>query len=91
MIGELFQVLEFVTSVLVIITLYLISRSYKWWLAYAVNSVLFSAVSLYFGRYWFGLMGACLCVTAVRNYIIAKKKEKYYDALGEFESIDSIS
>lgn len=88
---NVFQVLEFITSALVIVTLYLISRSYKWWLAYAVNSVLFSGVSLYFGRYPFALMGVCLCVAAVRNYIVAKKKEKYYGALEEFEPIDSIS
>lgn len=73
---ELFQILEFVTSALVIVTLYLVSRSYKWWLAYAANSVLFSVVSMYHGRYWFALMGACLCATAIKNYVVAKKKEK---------------
>lgn len=74
MIDGIFQILEFVTSALVIVTLYLIPRSYKWWLAYAANSVLFSVVSTYFGRYWFALMGACLFVTAVRNYYIGRKK-----------------
>lgn len=74
--NELFQVLEFVTSVLVIVTLYLVSRSYKWWAAYAANSVLFSAVSLYFGRDWFALMGLCLCITALKNYVVAGKKER---------------
>lgn len=76
MIGDLFQILEFATSALVIVTLYLLSRSYKWWIAYAVNSVLFSLVSLYYGRNWFALMGFCLCVTAVKNYIVAKRKAK---------------
>lgn len=85
MMNELFQLLEFATSAMVIITLYLVSRSYKWWLAYAANSVLFSAVSLYFGRDWFALMGLCLCVTALRNYTKLKKKEK------DYETIDPIS
>lgn len=71
---ELFGVLEFVTSVLVIVTLYLISRSHKWWLAYAVNSVLFLGVALYFGRNWFALMGFCLCITAIKNYIVEGRK-----------------
>lgn len=72
--NTLFQVLEFVTSALVIVTLYLLPRSYKWWLAYAANSVLFSGVSVYWGRYWFALMGACLCITAIKNYVVEKKK-----------------
>lgn len=71
-----FRMAEAITSTLVIVTLYLIPRSYKWWLAYAANSILFSVVSICGGFPWFGLMGACLFVTAVRNYVIAKKKEE---------------
>ena len=87
MVDKIFQILEFATSGLVIVTLYLIPRSYKWWLAYAVNSILFSGVSLYYGRFWFALMGACLCITAIRNYITTKRKIKK-DC---YETIDSIS
>jgi len=76
MIDGLFQILELITSVLVVVTLYLISRHYKYWLAYTANSVLFLVVSAYWGRYWFALMGLCLGITAVRNYIVAKKKEE---------------
>lgn len=76
MMDKLFQILEFITSLLVIITLYLIPRSYKWWLVYSVNSILFAGVSVYWGRYWFAGMGICLCVTSFRNYIIAKRKIK---------------
>ncbi len=71
----IFHVLEFVTSALVIMTLFLIPRGNRWWVAYSANSILFSVVSLYFGRYWFALMGLCLFITAVRNYVIGKKKE----------------
>jgi hypothetical protein len=72
---NLFWALEFISSALVIVTLYLIGRSYKWWIAYAANSILFAGVAIYNETYWFALMGCCLCVTAIRNYYIAKKKE----------------
>lgn len=76
MIDTLFQILEVATSVLVVTTLYLIPRGYKWWLAYAANSILFLVVMAYFGRYPPALMGLCLGVTAVRNYCTGKKKEE---------------
>ena len=74
MVDKIFQILEPATSGLVIVTLYLLSRSYKWWLAYAVNSALFAVVMLYYGRVWPALMGTCLGVTAIKNYIVAKRK-----------------
>ena len=69
-------IIEFITSSLVIVTLYLIPRSYKWWLAYAGNSILFSVVSICRGAPWFALMGFCLCVTAIKNYVVEGKKKK---------------
>ena len=72
-------IIEFITSSLVILTLYLIPRSYKWWLAYAGNSLLFSAVSICRGAPWFALMGFCLCATAVKNYVVGKRKKEEKD------------
>lgn len=72
---NLFWALEAISSALVIITLYLVGQNYKWWIAYAINSLLFASVAIYNGVYWFSFMGCCLCIAAVRNYYIAKKKE----------------
>jgi len=86
---KLFQVLEFVTSFLVVATLYLLPRSHKWWLAYAGNSVLFSGVSLYWDRPWFALMGFILFITAVKNYIVEERKLE--EEKGSDENKDPIS
>lgn len=75
MVDTLFQVLQFMTSTLVIVTLYLVTRSYKWWLGYAANSILFSVVSIYKDAPWFACMGVCLCATAIKNYRVEKRKE----------------
>ena len=69
-------IFEFITSFLVIVTLYLIPRSYKWWLAYAVNSILFAIVSMYRGAPWFALMGLALCTTAIKNYVVEGRKKR---------------
>ena len=69
-------ILEFITSALVIVTLYLIPWSYKWWLAYAANSILFAIVSICRGAPWFGLMGLILCITAIKNYIVEERKKE---------------
>ena len=68
-------ILEFITSSLVIVTLYLIPRSHKWWLAYAANSVLFSVISICRGAPWFAAMGIALFITAVKNYVVGKRKK----------------
>jgi len=62
------NILEFVTSSLVIVTLFLIPLDNKWWLAYAANSLLFAGVSWYKKAPWFAAMGLCLCLTAIKNY-----------------------
>ncbi|WP_287585489.1 hypothetical protein [Candidatus Borrarchaeum sp.] len=73
---KLFKVLDFVTSALVIVTLYLIPRSHKWWLAYAANSLLFSAVTAHNKVPGLTLMGFCLCGTAIKNYIVEGRKKR---------------
>jgi len=70
------HIAEALSAFLTILTLYLVVRSYKWWLFYAVNCILFAGVNAYKHLLWYAIMGIFLCCIGIKNYRAGRLKEK---------------
>ena len=70
------KVLDILASVLTVVSLNLVVKSYKWWLLYSFASVCFIIVC--FSNHITGLtlMGCFLLATGIKNYVIGKRKDK---------------
>lgn len=73
---ELIQILDFVSAAIIVITLNLVVRNYRWWIVYALNCILFGLVTIYNGLPGLTIMAVILGITGVKNYFVEKKKEK---------------
>jgi len=74
--NTLIKIFDILASILTVLSLYLISKSYKWWILYCFSSILFTIVCFYNKIYGLTLMGVCLFFTGINNYRIGKKNDK---------------
>jgi len=70
--------MDIITAIIIITSLFMVEKHYKWWLLYAGNSILFSIVTACKGLPGLTIMGLILCIIGIRNYILAKRKQKGY-------------
>jgi len=89
MLSNLIRVFDIVSSILTVLCLYLVTKTYKAWIIYAFSCALFTIVcgynsfSFLDGRLRLvenavpGLtaMGVTLFIIGIRNYILGKRKE----------------
>ena len=68
------RILDVLTALLVIITLNLVDRNYKFWLIYAFGNFLYIIVVLQKGLYGWAVAGLILFLTGLNNYRKGKKK-----------------
>jgi len=72
--NSLIRVLDVVLCILVIVSLNLVSRSYKIWLLYSASSLLQVFVCAYKQMPGMAVMGAVLFLTGIKNYLQGRKK-----------------
>lgn len=70
--NSLIRVLDVLAAVLIVVSLNLVTRSYKFWILYAIASILFVVVCVYNWIPGLALMGVFLSFTGVRNYQIGR-------------------
>jgi len=70
------QILDVIGAVLIVIALNMVRRDYRWWLFYSGTNIIFSTITIHKGLPGLTVMGFILCLTGVKNYYSAKKKEK---------------
>ena len=76
MYNTLLKVCDILASTITVVSLFMVSKSYKWWLVYAVGSILFIIVTA--SNHIFGLtcMGTVLFFVGVNNYIKGRNEYK---------------
>jgi len=74
---SLLKVFDILASVLTIVSLNLVVKSYKYWLLYVVASIFFIIVCA--ANHIIGLtcMGVFLLLTGIKNYYLGRKQEKH--------------
>jgi len=70
------QVLDVAAAILIIISLNMVTRNYKWWLLYSAADVIFSMVTISKRLPGLTVMGLVLCVTGIINYRREKRKKE---------------
>jgi len=75
MFAEIIKILDILASVLTVVSLNFVMRSYKFWGVYTFASVCFIIVCAYNKIPGLTLMGCFLLVTGIKNYIQGRKKE----------------
>jgi len=68
------RVIEIVGAIWLTTAIFMLGRSYRWWLFYALANIPFSIVSIEAEKYGYALMGFVCCASGIRNYFIEKKK-----------------
>lgn len=72
----LIKILDILASTLTVLSLAMVSKSYKWWIVYCIASILFTIV-VFANQIWgLTLMGVCLFIAGANNYRIGKAKRK---------------
>ncbi len=71
----LIKILDILASVLTVVSLNLVVKSYKYWLLYILSSIFFITVCFYNKIPGLTLMGCFLLMTGIRNYIVGKRKD----------------
>jgi len=72
----LIKILDILAAIITVVTLNLVSKSYKWWFGYGVGAVLFTIVMVTKSLPGMSLMGVILAITAAKNYYIGNKESK---------------
>ena len=70
----LMKIIECLGAVALIISIFKVADSYKYWLLYSFASILYIITMIHLGSIPYSVMGAILLVTGVRNYIKGRKK-----------------
>ena len=69
--------LDIISTIVVLLALFLINKHYKWWILYCLGCLLW-AILKFQAQYYGGIvMELTALVLGIRNYFIYKKK--YYD------------
>ena len=68
-------VLEIITSVILVMSLFMSVKHHRWWLVYSAGNVLFFIVALQDSRYSYCGLGVIFFITGIRNYFEAAWKE----------------
>ena len=69
------RVLDILASILILLGLFNVTRSYKWWLVYTVGSVLFTIVVVSKGLWGLTVMGLITLGIGIKNYLAGRKNE----------------
>jgi hypothetical protein len=72
----LIRILDITASVLTVVSLNLVMKSYRWWILYSLASVCFIIVCFSNHIPGLTLMGIFLLVTGIKNYIVGRKGVK---------------
>lgn len=70
----LIKIFESISAICLIISIFKVVDSYKWWALYVFASILYIITITYNGLYWYSLMGTILLFTGLKNYVVGKKK-----------------
>jgi len=67
------KILDIIASILVVLSLNLVVKSYKWWLLYIFSNIFFIIVVASKGLTGMTVMGSILMCTGIKNYIVGRK------------------
>ncbi len=67
------KLLDIISSILTVTSLFLVTKSYKWWLVYSVASVCFTAVMIHSKLWGLTVMGVLLFIVGINNYLKGRK------------------
>jgi len=76
MLSDLIRVFDILSSVLIVLSLYLVTKTYKAWLIYTLSCVPFTIVCIYNRNPGLTIMGIVLLSVGIRNYILGKRSKK---------------
>lgn len=68
-------ILDLIFSVIILLSLFMIPKSYKWWLAYALGCFLFIFVRLLALQYGSVILEVVAMNIGIRNYFKLKKEQ----------------
>ena len=70
------RILDIVASVMIVASLWNVTKNRKWWLVYAIGTVPFLYVTVSKGLIGLTIMGVVLLCTGMKNYFREGKKLK---------------
>lgn len=71
----LIKIIEYIGATLLIISIYKVADSYKYWLLYTLASILYVINMIYLETIPYTVMGVILLVTGIRNYMKGRKQK----------------
>jgi nicotinamide riboside transporter PnuC len=71
---NIIKILDILTLILTVVSLYLVSKSYKYWLLYCLSTIFFIIVCSSNKIFGLTIMGVLLFITGLNNYRIGKNK-----------------
>lgn len=74
--GSIIKVLDILASIGTVVSIFLVIKSYKWWILYTFASLCFIAVCIYNRIPGLTIMGICLFLIGIKNYITGYLKDK---------------
>jgi len=71
---QLVKIFDILASIMTVVSLNLVRKYNQAWILYTVGSILFIVVCVYNKIPGLSLMGVCLLVTGIRNYLLGRTK-----------------
>lgn len=68
------RIFDTLSAVLIVVGLNLVTKTHRGWLIYALGSIFFIVVCVASKLWGLTIMGIILLATAIKNYIVEKKK-----------------
>ena len=69
----LLKIIEIVGAIALIVSIFKVVDSYKWWLLYIFASIFYVITMLKAHLYWYVCVGIILLCTGIRNYLKGRK------------------
>jgi len=70
---DIIKILDIIASILIVLSLNLVVKGYKWWLLYIFSNIFFIIVVASKGLMGMTVMGSILMCTGIKNYIVGRK------------------
>lgn len=73
-ISILMKILECIGAFLLVLSIFKVVDSYKYWMLYVLSSIIYVINMIYLGSIPYAIMGVILLLTGIKNYKAGRKK-----------------
>lgn len=70
---NIIKILDIIAATLVVLSLFMVPKSYKWWLVYAVSAIFCTVVYFSKGLPGMTIMALVLLCVGLKNYFIGRR------------------